>query len=485
MEGADVGDADRGAGHGQDQRIDGIQRPAPRHGGPREQPRDGHAHPDADHHRESGVEEAVHDVLRRLHDHALVVLERVGHRQRGQRPALPHRGQRHPDVGDEGQQQEEAQEGDDQRLPRRREPAPLDLRVGQRRVVLDGHVVPGGQQEEDREQHHQRGDHDPHAEDAPVHELHDVEIGLGGQEVLHAQHERGGEVGERPDEDEQRPRHVARRGQRQGDPPELGPAACAHALRRFLERGVHLAESVHHVQRDHREEVERLHQHHPVEAVEEVDRPEHVEDVHQQHVHRARAPQDEGEAQHADERRRDDRDHGEVAEEVAPREVVAHQQEGDRDAQDRGADHRRHAQDHRVHQRAQVEAVGEELPEVRQGPPSRLVGDRVVEDAPQRVDQEQNQERPDQPNTHRRPQMPTHGSQWPPIERRLCRRNPFLGEARRGPPRPPSTQISSETARVTDGRKVRVTGRPTGSGSWCHGSRISALSTSPGPVCTS
>ena len=87
-------------------------------------------------------------------------------------------------------------------------------------------------------------------------------------------------------------------------------------------------------------------------------------------------------------------------------------------------------------ERAQVEAVGEEVVEVGQREAPRLVGDRVVEDAAERVDQEEDQERPDEPDAQRRA---------------------------RG-------YASSATARVTEEGKLRASPRrPTGSGSWCHG----------------
>ncbi len=164
--------------------------------------------------------------------------------------------------------------------------------------------------------------------------------------------------------------------------------------------------------------MQRLHQHHPVHTVEEVHRPQQVEVVHQQHVDGARAAQDEGEAQHAHQRRGDDRDHREVREEPAAHEVVAHEEERDRDAQHRGAHHGGHPQDQRVPERAQVEAIGEEVPEVGQREDARLVGDRVVEDSAERIDQEQDQEHPHQPHprrlagaTHRprRPGSPRRG----------------------------------------------------------------------------
>src|SRR5262250_3775361 len=91
-----------------------------------------------------------------------------------------------------------------------------------------------------------------------VHELHDVEIRLRGQEVVHTQHQRRGEVREGPDEDQERAGDVARRRERQRDGQELLPAARADALRRLLQRRVDLGERVHDVERDHRKEMEGL-----------------------------------------------------------------------------------------------------------------------------------------------------------------------------------------------------------------------------------
>src|SRR2546426_9150236 len=56
-------------------------------------PRDRHADGDAHEDGEPRVEEAVHDVLRRLHDDALEIAEGVAQRKRRQRPAPPDRRQ--------------------------------------------------------------------------------------------------------------------------------------------------------------------------------------------------------------------------------------------------------------------------------------------------------------------------------------------------------------------------------------------------------
>jgi hypothetical protein len=77
----------------------------------------------------------------------------------------------------------------------------------------------------------------------------------------------------------------------------------------------------------------------PVHAVDEVDRAGHVEPVVQEDVDGAGPPQDEGDAEHADQRRRDDREQREVAEQVAAAEVAADQQEGDGEAEHGRAGH--------------------------------------------------------------------------------------------------------------------------------------------------
>ena len=240
VERADVGDADGGAGNGENQRVHRVERAPPRNGGPREEPCDGHADDDTERDGYPRIQEAVHDVLRRLHDHPLVVLEGVGDGERRQCPALADGGEHHAEVGNEREQHHDRQEHDGQGVPAAGQPPALDPRVGERRVVLEADVVPRGEQKQHGEQDHEGGDHDAHAEDAPVHELDDVEVGLGGEDILHAQDERSREVGERPDEDEQRSRDVARRGERQGHRPELPPAPGPDALRRLLERRVDL-----------------------------------------------------------------------------------------------------------------------------------------------------------------------------------------------------------------------------------------------------
>ena len=447
MERADVGDADGGAGHGEDQRVEPVERLAAGQARAGEDPGDRHADDDAQQDGEARIEEAVHDVLRRLDDHALEEEPRVAHRERRHRPALAHRGERDAEIRDERERQDGGQERHGRRPSQRAQPPPGQARVGQRGVVLDRDVAPRRHQEDDGQRHHERGDHQPHAEQPAVDELHDVEVGLRGQQVVDAQHQRRREVRKRPDEDEQRTRHVARRRERQRDRGELAPAARADGFGRLLQRGIDLAQRVDHVERDHREEVQRLHQQHAVHAVDEVDRLGQPEPVLQHDVDGARLAHDEGEAQHADERRRDDRDQREVAEEAAPGKVVAHQQQRDREAEHGGGGHGAGAEQQRVPERSPVEGVGSERREVLEGQPSRLVAERVVEHAQQRVDEEDRQERPDQRDAEgRQRRFPLH---------------------------------SSRSTSVTDAGNATRTGRPAGSTSWCHGSPTSTLSTRP------
>src|SRR4029077_2513083 len=86
--------------------------------------------------------------------------------------------------------------------------------------------------------------------------------------------------------------------------------------------------------------------------------------------------------------------------------------------------------------------------EVRQRETSGLVGERIVEDAQQRVDEKDDQEQPDDPVAQRR-----------------------------GPPR--GRAHSSGKVRTTEAGKPSCSGSPTASSRWCHESRTSTLSTSP------
>jgi hypothetical protein len=148
--------------------------------------------------------------------------------------------------------------------------------------------------------------------------------------------------------------------------------------------------------------MQRLHQQHAVHAVDEVDRPRQAEPVLQQHVQRPRPTHDEREAEHADERRRDDRDQREIAEEVPADELVAHEQEGDGEAEDGGRGHRAEAEQQRVDERPPVEVVAGKLDEVHQREPPCLVAEGVVKDSQEWIDEEDGEERPDQRDTQRR-----------------------------------------------------------------------------------
>ena len=91
VKGPDIRDADGRARDGQDQGIEGIEGAAAGQPGAGENPRDGHAHGDAQRDGEAGVEKAVEDVLRRLHDHPLEVLQGVVLGQGRHCPARPPR----------------------------------------------------------------------------------------------------------------------------------------------------------------------------------------------------------------------------------------------------------------------------------------------------------------------------------------------------------------------------------------------------------
>ena len=160
--------------------------------------------------------------------------------------------------------------------------------------------------------------------------------------------------------------------------------------------------------------MERLHQQHAVDAVDEVDRLRQAEPVVEQHVHRARPPHDEREAQHAHQRRGDDRDQREIAEEVPANEVAPHQQEGDREADDRCRRDRAEPEHQRVHEGANVERVAGELDEVREREPTGLVAKRVVENPEQRVHEEEQQEEPDRGHAEDRREGPAPSARRTP-----------------------------------------------------------------------
>ena len=220
---------------------------------------------------------------------------------------------------------------------------------------------------------------------------------------MDAEDERRGEIGERPDEDEEGAGQVAGRRQGQRDRRQLPPSTRAHAFGRFFERGIDLAERVDHVERDHRKEVERLHQEHAVDAVHEVDRGQQIEPVHEEDVDRPGPAQDEGEAEDAHQRRRDDRDQRQVAEQIAPDEVVTDEQEGDGKTEHAGRRHRSEPEQERVPERTAIEAVAGEVDEVAGGQPAGVVGKGVVEDPRERIHEEDGQEDPDGGDAERRP----------------------------------------------------------------------------------
>ena len=396
MKGADVGDADRGPRNGENQRGQRVHRAPPRRLGPRHDPR--HRHPDdeTDQDGQPREHERVDDELGRLDAHLPEVVERVVDREGRQRPALADRGEQHADLRHGRHKEQRHEEANRQPALHRPELPPLHLGVGERAVVLDRHVVARDQHEYDGEDHHQCRDHDAHAEDAPVDELHDVEVGLHGEEILHAHHERRDEVGEGPDEDEQRPRDVAGCRQRQGDVPEAAPSPRPHPGGRFLEGRIDLGQRVEDGECHQGKQVHGLDQQHPVHPVHEVDRVVQTEPVVQQHVHRARPPQYEDEPEHAHERRQDHRQHREIAEEVTVGKLVADDEERDRDPDHRGRDDRGDSQHQRIPERAQVEAVGKKFLEIHERELPRFVGERVVEDARQGIEQKDDEKRPDQ-----------------------------------------------------------------------------------------
>ena len=214
------------------------------------------------------------------------------------------------------------QEGDRPHLRQGGELLPLDHRIGEGAVILDRHVLLGDDQKEDRQDHHDGRDHDPHLEEPPVHELDDVQVGLGGQEVRDAHHQRRGEIGEGPDEDQKRPGDVAGGGQREGDVPELADPPGPDALGRLIQGGRDLPHGVDDGEGHQGEKVQRLHQEHPVEAVHEIDRVRETEIVLEDDVDRSGAAQDEDEPHDADQRGHDHRDDRQVREEPPAGKIV-------------------------------------------------------------------------------------------------------------------------------------------------------------------
>ena len=112
-------------------------------------------------------------------------------------------------------------------------------------------------------------------------------------------------------------------------------------------------------------------------------------------VDRSGAAHDEDESHDAHQGGHDHRDDRQIGEEPAAGKVVAEQEEGDGDADDRGGDHGGHAQDQGVQQGFEVEGVGEEILEVRDGEGPGLGGEAVVEEPDQGIDQKDDEKGPD------------------------------------------------------------------------------------------
>ena len=271
-EGPHVGDADSGPRKGQDQRREGIEEVSPRHFGPGHHP--GHGNPDSDTDEDGNprIEQAVEDELGRLDGHPLEILQGVLHRNGGEGPASAEGIERDAQIRDEGKDQSQHKKSNHPRLAPAGDLLSLDHRIGKGAVILDGHVLLGDDQKEDGQDDHDGRDDDPHLEEPPVHKLDDVQIGLGGKQVVDAHHQRRGEVGEGPDEDQKRPGDITRGGQRKGDVPELPQPPRSHALRRLIEGGRYLSHGIDDAQGHQRKEVQGLHQQDPVDPVHEIDR---------------------------------------------------------------------------------------------------------------------------------------------------------------------------------------------------------------------
>ena len=108
---------------------------------------------------------------------------------------------------------------------KRREFFALDLRVRERAVVFDGHILFGDDEKNDRQDDHDGGDDNAHLEKPAVDELDDIQIRLRSEKIIDANNERRGKVGEGPDEDQQRAGDIARGGERKGNVQELAQAA--------------------------------------------------------------------------------------------------------------------------------------------------------------------------------------------------------------------------------------------------------------------
>ena len=134
-------------------------------------------------------------------------------RQRRERPALADRGEHDAGLREERCEQEQHEKTHGKPARDRPQLPALHPRVGEGAVVLDRHIVARDQHEHDGEHHEQRRYHDTHAKDAAVDELRDVEVSLHREQVLHSHDQGRDEVGEGPDEDEQRSGNVAGSGQ--------------------------------------------------------------------------------------------------------------------------------------------------------------------------------------------------------------------------------------------------------------------------------
>src|SRR5262249_51918100 len=149
-------------------------------------------------------------------------------------------------------------------------------------------------------------------------------------------------------------------------------------------------------------------------------------------------------------------------------EVVAHEQERHRESHQRGRHDGAEPEQERVRERAHVVRIARELDEVREGQAPGLVAERVVENAQHRVDQEDQQEEPDDADAERGSEAARGGD----------RTAPDGGHGGR-------TAHSSVKVSAAEAGKVTCTGARSGSTSWCHGSPMSTLSTTPSRISTS
>ncbi len=132
-----------------------------------------------------------------------------------------------------------------------------------------------------------------------------------------------------------------------------------------------------------------------MDPVHEVDGFGEAKIVHENHVHRAGPSQDEDEAHHPDQGRHDHGNDGEKGEEVSPRELVAQEQEGKGDTDERGGDDGGDSQQERIHQGLKIKGIGEEVVEIHQGEGFFIRGEGIIEEADERVDEEDRHKGPD------------------------------------------------------------------------------------------